>query len=537
VTNSLEDTLRYADLLVTKDGTRLLPSQYQIDLFKFIDARQGSAVVKAVAGASKSTSIVGGAKLIPISEKAVFLAFNKSIVDELTRKLPPHVKAQTTHSLCFRALNSSGQRLKVDGDKINRLMSDLLSIPEKALRGQIRKLVSMAKANGLVPHSAAKLGAVGLIEDTEEFWDRIIATYSIEFETAWQETTAIDRARDLLKMSLEAKDGTLDFDDMLLLPIVYRMAFPKFDWIFVDEAQDLAPIQHEVLRRIAKPTSHVIAVGDSSQSIYQFRSAMSDSMDVLVKSFNAKVLPLSICYRCAKSIVAEAKTIVPQIEASPNAEDGIVRRSLAAISLDPKEQFAAFTPDAAVLCPYNAPMIEAAYIFIRRKIACRVLGREIGDGLIKLVRKLERDGATNIAQAEKALQAWYMEQLTRLEGKEAQIAAMIDKVDTLNVFLAELPANETIEKLVREIQNLFTDAVTGYLTLSTIHRGKGLEYDKVFFLNSHFLEGDTRRGKKLQAWEIQQRENLRYVAITRARKELIFCTSEELKAASEKAAL
>jgi len=173
-------------------------------------------------------------------------------------------------------------------------------------------------------------------------------------------------------------------------------------------------------------------------------------------------------------------------------------------------------------------------LFIRRKIACRVLGREIGEGLIKLVRKLERDGAANVAQVENALQAYYYEQLERLAGKEAQIAALADKVETLNVFLSELPANETIEKLTREIQDLFTDSATGYLTLSTIHRGKGLEYDKVFFLNAHFLEGDMRRGKKLQAWEIQQRANLRYVAITRARKELIFCTSEELKAASEK---
>jgi superfamily I DNA/RNA helicase len=535
MTNSFEDTLRYADLLVTKDGTRLLPSKYQIDLFKFIEAGEGSAVVQAVAGSSKTTSIVAAAKLLPISEKAVMLAFNKSIVDELTRKLPPHVKAQTTHSLCFKALNSSGQRLKVDGDRLNRLMNDLLTIPEKALRGQIRKLVSTAKANGVVPHSAEKLGAVGLLEDTDEFWDRTIATYSIEFENTWQESTAIDRARDLLKLSLEGRDGQIDFDDMLWLPIVYKMAFPKFDWIFVDEVQDLAPIQHEVLRRIAKPTSHVIGVGDSSQSIYQFRSAMADSMDVLAKSFNAKVLPLSICYRCAKLVVEQAKAIVPQIEAASSAEDGIVRYSLASISPDPKQQFAAFTPDAAVLCPYNAPMIEAAYIFIRRKIACRVLGREIGEGLIKLVRKLERDGATNVAQVEKALRSWYAEQMDRLEGKEAQIAAMIDKVDTLNVFLAELPANETVEKLIREIQNLFTDAASGYLVLSTIHRSKGLEYDKVFFLNAHFLEGDTRRGKNLQAWEVQQRANLRYVAITRARKELVFVTSEELKEAAEKA--
>jgi len=236
MTNSFEDTLRYADLLVTKDGTRLLPSKYQIDLFKFIEAREGSAVVNAVAGSSKTTSIVAGAKLLPINEKAVFLAFNKEIADELARKLPPHVKAMTTHSLCFRALGSNGQRLKVDSEKLNRLMNDLLSVPEKMLRGQIRKMVGMCKANGVVPAKCAKLGAFGLVEDTPEFWDEMIANYSLEFENNWQEETAIDRTRDLLKLCLEARDGQIDFDDMLYLPVVYKMAFPKFDWIFVDES-------------------------------------------------------------------------------------------------------------------------------------------------------------------------------------------------------------------------------------------------------------------------------------------------------------
>lgn len=536
---------KYADLLTTKDGTRLEPSRHQIKLFKFIDSRKGSAIVHAVAGASKTTSIVAGAKLLPINEKSVFLAFNKAIADELARKLPPHVKAMTTHSLCFRALGASSGKKRLNSERLNDHMNELLSVPEKMLRGQIRKMVSMCKANGVVPASCARMGAVGLVEDTKEFWDQMIADYSLEFENNWQEQTAIDRTRDLLKMGIEGRDGQIDFDDMIYLPIIFNMPFPKFDWIFVDEAQDLNLIQHEVLRRISRresqldrgrtyATSHVIAVGDPNQAIYGFRGAMQNSMNVLGEAFKADTLPLSICYRCAKLIVQEAQAIVPQIEPSPSAEDGIVRYSLGSVSPDPKEQFAAFTPDAAVLSPYNAPMIQAAYIFIRRKIACRVMGREIGEGLVKLVRKLERDGASNVAQVEKALQEYYFAQLSRLGDKEAQIAALMDKVETLQVFLSKLPGNETVERLAREIQSLFTDVAGGQLTLSTIHKAKGLEFDKVFFLNAHFLDGSTRKGKKMPDWEIQQRANLKYVGITRARRELNYITSEELKAASEK---
>ena len=499
-------------------------SKYQKAIFAFVKAAKGNANVEAVAGSGKTYTIVNAAKYVPVTAKSVFLAFNKNIAEELQRKLPAHVKAMTTHSLCYRALNSGGTRLKTDSEKLTRLMDDLLSLPEKQqLRGQIRKLVGIAKANGLVPKSATGM-ASGLVEDTEDFWSDVIANYSLEFENTWQEETAISRAKDMLKLSIENRDGQIDFDDMLYLPVVLNMPFPKFDWIFVDEAQDLAPIQHAILQRIAKSTSHTIAVGDPFQSIYRFRSAASDSMARLAAITNAKILPLSICYRCSKAVVAEAKTLVPHIEAAENAEEGSVQHALPDTA-----KLSVFTSDAAVLCPYNAPLISAAYAFIRNKIACRILGREIGAGLIKLVRKLERDGADNVKQIEAALETYYYAEMERLVGKEARLTALSDKVETLGVFLSELAPGETVDRLVQEIETLFVDKNSGLLTLSTVHKSKGLEYDKVFFLDSHLLHGDSRKGKKLHPEEVQQRRNLLYVGITRARRDLVYITSGDLK--------
>jgi len=499
-------------------------SKYQKAIFAFVKVGKGNANIEAVAGSGKTFSIVEAAKYVPVTAKSVFLAFNKNIADELQRKLPAHVKAMTTHSLCFRAMNAGAPRLKVEGERLSKLMEDVLSFPEKQqLRGQIRKLVGIAKANGLVPKSAAGM-ATGLVDDNDEFWSDAIGNYSIEFDNAWQEEAAVSRTKELLKLSIENRDNAIDFDDMLWLPIVLKMGFPKFDWIFVDEAQDLSPIQHEILRRIAKPDSHIIAVGDPFQSIYRFRSAASDSMARLAAITGAKTLPLSICYRCARSIVAEAKRIVPHIEAADDAEEGIVNHSLSETN-----QLAAFTSDAAVLCPYNAPLIQAAYMFIRNKVACRILGKEIGAGLVKLVRRLERDGAGNVKQLEAALENYYHEEWDRLEGKESRQAALTDKVETLGVFLSELAPGESVDRLVREIEMLFVDKNCGMLTLSTVHKSKGLEYDKVFFLDSHLLHGDMRKGKKLHPEETQQRRNLLYVGITRARRELVFITSDDLK--------
>jgi ATP-dependent DNA helicase UvrD/PcrA len=502
-------------------------SKYQKAIFTFVKKGVGNANVEAVAGSGKTFTIVKAAEYVPRDATSVFLAFNKNIAEELQKKLPTYVKAMTTHSLCYRAVNSSGSRMKVESEKLSRLMDGLLTLPEKQqLRGQIRKLVGIAKANGLVPNSASGM-AKGLVPDAPEFWSDVIANYSLEFENNWQEETAIDRAKDLLKLAIQNRDNQIDFDDMLYLPVVLGMSFPKFDWIFVDESQDLNCIQHEILRRIAKPNSHTIAVGDSFQSIYRFRGSASDSMTKLAQANGAMTLPLSICYRCSKAVVAEAKTIVPHIEAAEDAEQGSVQGGIPGGTA--AEKLAAFTPDAAVLCPFNAPLIEAAYMFIRSKVACRILGKEIGAGLVKLVHRLERDGAGNVKQLETALEAFYHAELERLAGKEAQQNALTDKVETLGVFLGELAPGEPVDRVVREIEMLFVDQNSGMLTLSTVHRAKGLEYPKVFFLNAHFLEGDTRKGKKLHPEEIRQRQNLRYVGITRAKLDLFYIVSDDLK--------
>jgi DNA helicase II / ATP-dependent DNA helicase PcrA len=68
----------------------------------------------------------------------------------------------------------------------------------------------------------------------------------------------------------------------------------------------------------------------------------------------------------------------------------------------------------------------------------------------------------------------------------------------------------------REIENLFTDG-TAAVELSTIHRAKGLEVDRVFIIRPDKL---PLCWKGQLPWQAKQEQNLKYVAITRAKKEL-----------------
>jgi superfamily I DNA/RNA helicase len=91
-------------------------------------------------------------------------------------------------------------------------------------------------------------------------------------------------------------------------------------------------------------------------------------------------------------------------------------------------------------------------------------------------------------------------------------SALSDKVNTLN-FLAGL--TDSIPKLRENIGTIFTDEVSGIM-LSTVHKAKGLEADRVFIARPDILPMPCK------GWQYGQELNLRYVAVTRAKSELVY---------------
>src|SRR5690606_20538171 len=82
------------------------PSKYQQAVYDFIEKGNGNAVIDAVAGSGKSTTIVTALKLVPKSKTALFLAFNKAIIKELKEKIgeQSNVEVKTLHSLGCNAV-------------------------------------------------------------------------------------------------------------------------------------------------------------------------------------------------------------------------------------------------------------------------------------------------------------------------------------------------------------------------------------------------------------------------------------------------
>lgn len=475
-------------------------SSFQTSIFAFVETGTGNAIVEAVAGSGKSTTIVEAMKLV--RGHAIFLAFNKSIADELKKK---GVNARTFHSLCFGVVLNS-MKATLEQDKLKKLLKENISLDsgpdtmtsqEERLYGAFAmRLVGLAK----------QVGMGFLTKDTFDAWVDICAHHDIEPESEMAELErGIQIARMLLNWSNADRDR-VDFDDMLYIAVRDRLRLPTFDFVFVDEAQDTNMIQREILRMIMRPNARMIAVGDPAQAIYGFRGADARSLSLIGEEFDAVTLPLSISYRCSKSVVKYAQQWVDHIMAAETAPEGEVNRR--ACDWSPED----FSPNDLVVCRKTAPLISLAFKCIRFNVPAQVMGRDIGQGLKALIKKMN---APNIDRLGEKLVAYQEREVAkaRKDDDEKKIESIQDKVGSLLFLIDALREDRrNLQGLEAGIDYLFKDKQNA-VKLATIHKAKGLEAETVWWLDYDQCPAQWAR----QPWQKQEEIHLCYVAATRAK--------------------
>lgn len=89
----------------------------------------------------------------------------------------------------------------------------------------------------------------------------------------------------------------------------------QFQYILVDEFQDISPIQYEIIRLLAAPENNLFVVGDDDQSIYGFRGASPDSVRrFLADHKQARQILLDVNFRCHRDIVRAAAKVIAENE-------------------------------------------------------------------------------------------------------------------------------------------------------------------------------------------------------------------------------
>ena len=111
----------------------------------------------------------------------------------------------------------------------------------------------------------------------------------------------------------------IDFDDMVLLcrnllverPDTLKLWQERFQYILVDEFQDICSLQYEVVRMLAKPQDNLFIVGDDDQSIYGFRGSKPEIMMNFTKDYpEAQQVLLNVNYRSKQGIVDTAGKLI-----------------------------------------------------------------------------------------------------------------------------------------------------------------------------------------------------------------------------------
>jgi DNA helicase-2/ATP-dependent DNA helicase PcrA len=115
-------------------------------------------------------------------------------------------------------------------------------------------------------------------------------------------------------------NNILDYDDLILraLEIIQCSELRKilkesFGHILVDEYQDINPLQYRLIRALVDLGGTLFAIGDADQCIYGFRGAYIGNFLNFSQDYpGAKTIPLTINYRCSKTILKAAQGVIKQ---------------------------------------------------------------------------------------------------------------------------------------------------------------------------------------------------------------------------------
>ncbi|TXF91045.1 ATP-dependent helicase [Neolewinella aurantiaca] len=556
------------------------PEQERI--FDFVRNGEGHGIIDAVAGAGKTTTIMECARFAKDPSRVLFCAFNNSIAKEIGRRFREQgmqeVTVQTIHSLGLRILRENtdhhhrlemrehkystiyrGEQMQTKLSPHIRALCELNNLNPKAANNDSRQSFAIKNLKFRIQrrlldinqkHRATLNGPsfedfVSLVEHFGVF------TPAEEKSKTFREELEIYYAAHRLLLTagtdMAARSYIIDFTDMIYLPFIWKLnATSKYDWIFIDECQDLSKAQFAVAAKYGKKGSRVLAVGDPRQSIYGFTGADVESFSRVARMTRATELPLTTCFRCPAGVIGLAQKIREDIVGAKE-EYGTVDN----IIVDEVVERA--RPGDLIISRLRAPLLVLIFDFIDQDVKVQVAEDEAREFINELKSLFKQDELqASIKRRYRGFEALKDIVLQRNRWVIRQNAAKIPKATEREVFLEA--ENEYLEKRldflhkkweiwqkqcttvsrVLEKIKAYVSARKGAIKLSTIHRAKGLEEDRVFIIDYDKLPMGRPQQKD---WEKEQEINLKYVAITRAKEALFLVESEDTEEMEEDSSL
>lgn len=496
-------------------------SSQQIAIFDWFanpvarEAQGYNLVVRARAGTGKSTTIRAGIGRAPEGSRLV-AAFNTKIKEEAAKKFAEAgdftTEVKTLHGVGFACVRLYRDRIRVEERKGTR--QDMLA--ERVCGAQapdaIKRLVGklLTKGREMAPLAQTPGDLLDIALEFECVPDETWAQAG--FDLGYVEARALEA---MAAAALVKSGEEIDYADMLFLPVRNNWLQATYDLVVVDEAQDMNMTQLIIARGVCR--GRFAIVGDDRQALYAFRGADSGSLDRLKTELDAQELGLTVTYRCAKAIVAEAAALVPDIQAAADAPDGEITALPSFEAL-----VAASAPHDFILSRTNAPLAKVAMAHIRAGKAVKIQGKDIGAGLKAVIRKLATGPAANsIPALLQRLAKWEEREVDRVRkaDRPEREEGIRDKAETLRVVCDGVSG---VRELEARLDSLFSDNLNGGAVIcSSVHKAKGLEAERVFVLRPT-LYPKMPPGVKVSAARAREEQNIHYVAVTRAMRRLVW---------------
>lgn len=501
-------------------------SEYQNKILDFVEHGAGNGFINACAGASKTTMLENMLYYIPQNKKAIFIAFNKSIVEEMNKRLQSHdvndnIKIATYHSLGYSILreNISNYDLEIDEDKyknyIKENICNLTSYGEIASLGKERYAYRQNIIHLVDYARYYRQSSIKAMENLAKQYGLAIVRDEIQVARK-----VLQWGRDNIK--------TIDFTDMIWLVDELNLTTKmyQYDYILIDEAQDTSIMQQEMTEKCKKRGCRIFAVGDKDQAINVWCGSDYKS----IEKFNnetSQTFILPITYRCSKNIVEMARKFSDNIIAADNAPEGEVNYDVS-LSMP--------SGNDMVLCRTTSPLVEYYLKLLQMNKKAYFKG---SDDLIAEYKSLIKENYSkildkNCLSCDGLFPKLYIKLFNEIDNikilnasnddedalKHPTILNLYDNIEALKILSEGILETD---ELLTKITDIFNDRSTDGIMLSTIHKAKGLESDSVFILCPSQLP--SKLAKK--DWEIEAEKHLTYVAYTRARFSLNFLEEDK----------
>ena len=449
--------------------------------------------VNACAGSGKSSTLKMLAE--QNNQPSLYVCYNKTVATEAQNKFPKNVNCRTTHSLAY----------SVFGSMLQHKLSRAKGVGYINVAKTVSEIVKYYRIEDITPREGVAVTArtiATLIKDTvNRFQNSMDEHITIKNIPHKQLKEVLDTHPDIDELTL--KDKIVRYANILWCDRInpnsvvmaehdtylklWQLSKPQlpYDIIYFDEAQDANPVMLDVIMN--QKHCKIVYVGDSFQSIYQWRQAVN-----AMENIEAPTKVLSQSFRFGNSIAELATYIIDgqiHIKGTPTIESSVTQVNT--------EQYTMIFRTNACLIDNAVRLLSAG-----KRVKCEIDTTKF-ESLLKSVEALFIGDSKNVKDEDISLYGTWNDLLEALDEH-------VEYKRIVNIVLG----NQT-QRYLSALNKMKKQSSDFDILLITAHKSKGMEWDNVIVGDDFPV--DTILKLPHEKGYNQQEINLFYVACTRAK--------------------